>query len=230
MHSIGTGSVRRTSIARPSASGRAAAGKSAGSTEITWFGSRSATRSNQNDEIAVSTRPLSGIGSGQHDVEDRDPVRRDHEQAVVAGVVEVADLAGVLVRQRDGHRSALRRGSSRTSKVRPTFAIARLRSKQRVELLVASSVFGDLRVLAQHVEERPALLPGLQRVALHHPVRVVAGLARLHQREQHRLAEHEAVARVEVLEHPLRIDVHALDDRAELHEHVVREQRTSRGG
>ena len=64
MHSIGIGSVRRTSIARPSASGRAAAGKSAGSTLTTWFGRRSATRSKQNDEIAVRTRPLSGIASG----------------------------------------------------------------------------------------------------------------------------------------------------------------------
>ncbi len=64
MHSICTGAVRRTSIARPSASGRAAAGKSAGSTEITWLGSRSATWSNQNDEIAVRTLPLSGIASG----------------------------------------------------------------------------------------------------------------------------------------------------------------------
>ena len=54
-------------------------------------------------------------------------------------------------------------------------------------------------------------------------VRVVARQARLDQREQHRLAEHEAVRRVEVLAHPLGVHVHALDDAAELHQHVVGE-------
>ena len=97
--------------------------------------------------------------------------------------------------------------------MRPMLAIAFFRSKHASSCSSLERL-RDLRVLAQHVDERPALLPGPHRVALHDPVRVVAGLARLDQREQHRLAEHEPVARVEVLEHALGIDVHALDDRA----------------
>ena len=54
-------------------------------------------------------------------------------------------------------------------------------------------------------------------------VRVVASHARLHQREQHRLTEHEPVRRIEVLAHALGIHEHPLDDGPELHEHVVGE-------
>ena len=44
---------------------------------------------------AVSTRPLSGIGSAMHHVEGGDAVGGDHQQVAVAGVVDVADLARV---------------------------------------------------------------------------------------------------------------------------------------
>jgi hypothetical protein len=64
MHSIRSGSVRHTSIPRPSASGRAAAGRSSGRTLMQWCGTRSATRSKKNAERAVRIRPLSGIASG----------------------------------------------------------------------------------------------------------------------------------------------------------------------
>ena len=57
-------------------------------------------RSNQKCDRPVSTRPLSGISSGQHDVEHRDAVARDHQQPVVADLVELAHLARVEVRQR----------------------------------------------------------------------------------------------------------------------------------
>ena len=60
-----------------------------------WLGATSASWSNQNAVMAVSTRPLSGMGSVEHDVEGGDAVGGDHQQPVVAGVVDVADLAGV---------------------------------------------------------------------------------------------------------------------------------------
>ena len=47
--------------------------------------------------------------------------------------------------------------------------------------------------------------------------------ARLDEREQHRLAEHEAERRVEVPQHALRMHTHVLDDLRELDELVVRE-------
>ena len=39
----------------------------------------------------------------EHDVEHREPIRRDHEVPVVAHVVELADLPRVAVRQADAH-------------------------------------------------------------------------------------------------------------------------------
>ena len=65
MHSTGSMSARRTSIVRPALSGIALAsdGKSSGSTDTRWFGAMSANSSSQNAVIAVSTRPLSGMGS-----------------------------------------------------------------------------------------------------------------------------------------------------------------------
>ncbi len=69
MHSMSSISARWTSIARPareaSPPGRADArsGKSAGSALMRWLGARSDSSSSQAAVIAVSTRPLSGIGS-----------------------------------------------------------------------------------------------------------------------------------------------------------------------
>ena len=63
MHSSRTGCVARTSMARPATSDPAVSGKSVGSEEIRWLGARSAVDSNQNVEIAVSARPLSGTRS-----------------------------------------------------------------------------------------------------------------------------------------------------------------------
>ena len=66
MHSIFSISARRTSIPRPAtpSMSRASAGKSAGSTLTRWLGATSAIWSSQNAVMAVSTRPLSGTGSG----------------------------------------------------------------------------------------------------------------------------------------------------------------------
>ena len=58
MHSTGTISSRRQRIARP--------GHSAGTSvaEITWLGTRSASRSNHHSDSWVRIAPLSGIGVG----------------------------------------------------------------------------------------------------------------------------------------------------------------------
>ncbi len=64
MHSTGSIRQRRTSIIRPAnASSRASSGSEASSVDTRWFGATSASNSNQNALMAVSTRPLSGTGS-----------------------------------------------------------------------------------------------------------------------------------------------------------------------
>jgi hypothetical protein len=59
------GSVTLTSMDRPAASGPTPAGKSAGSDDTRWLGTRCAVWSNHHVESAVSTRPLPGTGFGK---------------------------------------------------------------------------------------------------------------------------------------------------------------------
>ena len=68
---------------------------------VRWFGHdvRRAC-ANQNSAICVSTSPLPGIGSPMIDVEGRQAVARDHQDAVVADGVVVAHLAAREQRQR----------------------------------------------------------------------------------------------------------------------------------
>ena len=101
---------------------RNARGKSRGSALIRWFPTRSAVRSNQNSERPVSTRPLSGIGVRQHHVERADPVGRDDQQPVVAGLVDVADLAP---RVQDGVRAHASSTGSFSSRSNTTSRFAR---------------------------------------------------------------------------------------------------------
>ena len=99
------------------------------------------SRSNQNVDSAVSTRPLSGIEVGEHDVEHRDPVRRHDQHAVVVDLVEVADLPGVRGaaarcpsrtrrRARRGRRTRGRRGRGRGLRSKQA---ARRRGRERGE-------------------------------------------------------------------------------------------------
>ena len=68
MHSTGSISARRVSMTRPARSASSATfcadgGRSARSVERRWPGTTSASWSNQNADMAVSTRPLCGMGS-----------------------------------------------------------------------------------------------------------------------------------------------------------------------
>ena len=84
-----------------------------------------------------------------------------------------------------------------------------------IEALVETrgrQVRGDLGIVGEHVAERPPLLPRPRRRLLDQAVRVVALEARLDQREEHGLAEHEAVRRVEVLAHPVGVHDEPFDD------------------
>ena len=100
MHSIGSISARRHSMIRPASSGSCAAGGQVGDVgrhEVAAAARRRAarTRTRHGGEHAA----LVGDRLGHHDVERGDAVGRDHQQPAVAGVVDVADLAGVEVRQ-----------------------------------------------------------------------------------------------------------------------------------
>ena len=91
---------------------------------------------------------------------------------------------------------------SSSSKVRPTLASARLRSKHASSRGVVEHR-PHLGIGHEQLAERALLLPRLHRVALHDPVGVVAARAGLDEREEHRLAEHEPERRVEIAQHAL---------------------------
>ena len=108
MHSTGSISARGTSITRPARSaivGRRAGSRRA-SVETRWLA----------DDVAELLEPerrhggehpaLVGDRLGHHHVEGRHAVGGDHQQAAVAGVVDVADLAGVDVGQVDRRQIA----------------------------------------------------------------------------------------------------------------------------
>jgi hypothetical protein len=64
MHSIGSISARRHNITRPSHSGFcASAGRPSSLVDRRWLPTTPSNLSNQNADMAVSTRPLSGTGS-----------------------------------------------------------------------------------------------------------------------------------------------------------------------
>ena len=106
----------------------------------------------------------------EHDVEHRDAVGRDHEHAVVIDLVELADLARIVVRERD-----VAHGESSTSTARAACATARSRSKQ-ASSRSADRCVGDLGVLTEHVAERAPFRPRAGRGALDHAVRVVVAV------------------------------------------------------
>ena len=82
---------------------------------------------------------------------------------------------------------------------------------------------GDLRVVREHLAERAPGLPRSGRSLLDETVCVVALETRLDQREEHRLAEHQAVRRVEVLAHPIGVHDEPIDDSVESPGHVIGE-------
>ena len=75
-----------------------------------WLPTTPSNVSNQNDDMAVEHAALVGDGLGHDDVERRQPVGGHHEQAAVAGVVDVAHLARVEVRQSVGGHVVASRG------------------------------------------------------------------------------------------------------------------------
>ena len=91
----------RTSIMRPSnqlgssfdALRQALLESSAKSAVIRWLGTTSLVSSNQNSAAVRQDLSLARDRRRQDDVEGREAVRRDDEQALVAQIVDVADLA-----------------------------------------------------------------------------------------------------------------------------------------
>ena len=73
----------------------AASGKAAGSVATRCVSERSLELGGPEGGHRREDTPLVGYGFGEHLVEGRDPVRSHHQQKVVAGVEDVADLAGV---------------------------------------------------------------------------------------------------------------------------------------
>ena len=177
MHSSRTGCVARTSIARPAISAPAVSGRSVGSADTTWFGQIVRGLLEPERRQAGEHATLVGDLVGQHDVEHRDAVRRDHQHPVVRHLVEVAHLApcsgaaapdGVIARARPGSspRAPVTRHPvvERVDRGRPAVAFARSKHASRV---ASSSTAVTSGSSAEHVAERPLGLPRPHRVALH---------------------------------------------------------------
>ena len=166
MHSMSSISARRTSIgpgrpARPRPPGRAMRPRR-GSRPVSalsrWLGARSASSSEPVDGHGREHPTLLGDGLLHDHVEGRDPVGGHHQQAVVAGVVELAHLARLDERQAGqcGRADAHGASSSRASVNRWTWRRVRDRSKAASRAVGRQ---GHLGVLVQHLAEGPALGP-----------------------------------------------------------------------
>ena len=195
-------------------------------------GTMSAVCSNQNVDERGEHPALVGDQVGQHDVEHRDPVGRDHQHAVVPDLVELAHLAGVEVRQR---RCRLTPAASPMSSSASNDAVdvreRALRGRSTRRARASSSVAGDLGVVAR-ARRGTAARSCHARIALRCTMRYASsrvapastsasstGWLNTSPNDASRFSQHA-----------LGIHAHALDDRRELHEHVVGEHAASRGG
>src|SRR5207249_2363311 len=209
-HSSGSISRRRHSVERPSSR-----------TPSRWFGTSSRVRANQNPESPVRTRPLSRISVGR-----------------TTSKVEIRSLA-----------TSSRRSSSSSNRSR-TFPLPTCVAASGMDGLLPPfesgepledgvSVAGVPGQVEQRVEVDPArdrvvapdelaeiafLLLRAEGIFLDEPVGGIAPEPRLDEREQHALAGEEPVARLEVVQHPLRPHLEALDEPHEPVEHVVERQ------
>ena len=189
MHSSGSISARRTSVRRPASPGSSA---NAGERLVDLGGVARDQRGRHDvgellaEEVGHRGEHPALLGDGLvHDhVEGAQPVRGHHQEAVLADVVQVADLARCRCARPSRHHS-----DTIASRKRPRCRSTRSRSK------AASSSRGvqrDLGVGLEDLAERAALLGGGRGVALDDPVRRVAVEARVDEREEHRLGEDEA--------------------------------------
>ncbi len=95
------------------------------------------------------------------------------------------------------------------------------RVRGQIEDLVEIDAARELAVGTDELAEVLLFFRGAQGMALHQPVRLVAGKAGIDECEQEPLAEKEAVTRFEVAPHPLGADDQALDEPGEAVEHVI---------
>jgi two-component system, OmpR family, response regulator RegX3 len=84
----------------------------------------------------------------------------------------------------------------------------------------------QLGILLEELAQIEALVPGAEGVSLHEPVRLVPGQPGFDEGQQDPLAEDEAVRRIEIRPHSLRVHDETIDKPGEAVEHVIeREER-----
>ena len=172
---------------------------------------------------------LVGDVVGQHDVEHRHAVGCHDQQPVVTDLVELAHLARVDVRQRGAGHVKSPIAVERVERA-PDVGERALQVEAGVEARVVEHA-RHLGVAARAVRGTAGARP-TPRIALRCTTRYASSRAMpaSTSAEQHRLAEHEPVRRVEVLEHALRVDAHALDHTADTRRACSRRASASRGG
>src|SRR6478735_61304 len=90
-----------------------------------------------------------------------------------------------------------------------------------IEYCVEIDPAADLRVAADEPRKVGLFLPGPHGVILDEAVRIVAREPGLDEREEEAMTEDQAVARLEIAEHPLGMDDEPFNDPHEAVEHVV---------
>src|SRR5215212_251807 len=93
-----------------------------------------------------------------------------------------------------------------------------VRVEESVQLV--SETLANLFVPLQKFPEVVVILPGLHRRPLHHPVRVVAAHAALHEGEQDAAGENDATPTVQVFDHAFLVYLEAAQDARRRAEHV----------
>ena len=142
----------------------------------------------------MSTRPLSGISVGQDDVEGRDAVARDEQQALVVERVELANLAARDVACGFRHGRVLLRDEACEAVEDGVDVLRRSRSRSKTSSSADASSRAVISASAR--DERRgsrAPRPRPHRVPLHEPVGLVALEPGLDEREQQAVREEEPV-------------------------------------
>ena len=150
-------------------------------------------RSNQCSESAVSTRPLSGIGLGEHDVERADAIGGDQQQGVLARLVDVADLAARDELAGAAHACLLLdRQLLEPLEQRLEVAQEPRRVRTGPSAPADRALAGTSGSRRDQLAEARTLVPGRGGRALHDPVGVVAREPGVDEGEQHALAVGDA--------------------------------------
>src|SRR3954447_6350760 len=183
----------------------------------------SRVRANQKPDSPVSTRPLSGISVGRttSNVEIRSLATSNRRSWSSANSSRTLPLPTWIAGASDMDRLLLSGERMQALEHGVDMANGCFEIEHGVEV----DLLGDLGICGDEGAEVALFLPRLHCMPLHEAVRLIPRDARFDEREEEPVAEHEAMARVQVAAHPFGIHDEPLDDPREPVEHVVEREK-----